>query len=130
MKSFRLGSECLLDCIKEFIILFICRKIRIILLDLFCRLEEESRLGGLDHTKVVKGITAGDGIITDGLQSLYGRKLRLLTTHLESGDLTIRCNLKSIAEDGRPTQFLHERCCKLFKGIGQNDDLGQAAKFI
>ena len=51
----------------QFVIFFVCRDLRIICLDLVCTAEEKSCLACLDHTQVIVGITACNGIESDRL---------------------------------------------------------------
>ena len=75
-------SHCISDGSKKLIIGLISRNVRIICLNLVCASEQESRLTGLDHTKVIVRITAGDSLKADGLQCLHCAELRLLGTLL------------------------------------------------
>lgn len=84
--------------IQQFIICLISRNIRIIGLDLVCASEKEARLAGLDHAQIVIGITAGNGLKSDGLQRLDCAELGLLCTHLEACDLAVVCYFQCVAE--------------------------------
>ena len=68
-------------------------------------------------------VTAGNGIVADGLQSLYRGVFGFLTTHLEVGDFAVVCDHKGVAEDGRIAKLLHKRARKLGEGIADNDNL-------
>ena len=59
----------LLDSSHKFLISLICRELGVIVLYLVSALEEKTSLACLYHTKVIVAVAAGDGVITDRLES-------------------------------------------------------------
>ena len=123
MELEKLSFNHFFNCIVEFVICLICRDFRIFGFDGICALEQESCLACLDHAEVVVAVTAGDGVISDRLQSFDGCLFGFFAAHLEIGDFTVICDNKGIAEDCRIAEFLHQRTCKLREGITDDDYL-------
>ena len=109
MELEKLSFNHFFNCIVEFVICLICRDFRIFGFDGICALEQESCLACLDHAEVVVAVTAGDGVISDRLQSFDGCVFGFFAAHLEIGDFTVICDNKGIAEDCRIAEFLHQR---------------------
>ena len=60
-----------LDSIKEFVVSFKSRELRVISLDSICTSEEETSFACLYHTEVIEAVAACDSLIADRLKSLY-----------------------------------------------------------
>ena len=103
---------------------------RVVVLDLFRRAEQEARLGRFDHFEVVVAVAAGDGLKADGLKAAHGRKLGMLASHLDAADESVGVHLERVAENGRPAEFFHQRLCKFLKGVAQNDGLRLRSQLV
>ena len=51
-------------------------------------------------------------------------------THLKAGDGAVFGHFQCVAEEGRPAELFHQGCCKLGKGVADQDDLGEGAELI
>ena len=65
------------DRCQQFIIGLICRKIRIVRLDLFRTAEQEASFAGEDHIQIIVAVAAGNGVIADVLMVLLRAVLKL-----------------------------------------------------
>ena len=115
--------HCFFNRIQKFPVGLIGRNIWIFRLDLIGATEKETGFAGPDHAKIVIGVSAGNGLKADGLQSLHRRELGLLHPHFVTGDLAIFRHFKRITEQRRPAQLLHQRSGKLRKSITDKDHL-------
>lgn len=75
-------------------------------------------------------IAHGDGVEPAALQRFHGGELRLVATHLEPGDLSIRRNHELVAEQRGHAELLHERLGELREGVGDHDDLTAVAQLV
>ena len=98
--------------------------------DLLCAAEKESCFACLDHSEIIVGISACDSLKSHGLQCLHSCQLRFLTAHLKACDLSVLCYFQGITEKCRPSKLLHQRSCKLCKGITDQYHLGKRSQLI
>ena len=54
----------------------------------------------------------------------------MLAAHLVVGDLAVFVHNQFVAENGGPTQLLHQGLCELGEGVGDDDHLGDGAQFV
>ena len=83
--------HCCLDRCKKLIIGLECRELRIILLDLLGRAEEEACFTRLDHAEVIEAVAACDRIEADRLERLDGCQLGFFAAHLVAGNCAVLC---------------------------------------
>ena len=81
-------------------------------------------------TQVIIAVPAGNGVKSDGLESLHRVQLGVLKAHVKAGDLAAVRHLQGIAENGGPVQLLHERLGKFLKGVTEDHHLGQLPQLV
>ena len=103
-------------------------ELRELFLDGFGGVEEEADVGFAEHGGVVEGITGGDDVVVEILQG--GDRFLLLIRLAEAvvDDAAVD-DFQLVAEEGGPIELLHEWLGKFLEGVGENDHLGQGAKF-
>ena len=102
---FTLIFNCLHNCVIQLVICFISRNLRIFSLDSIRALEQESCFTCLDHAKVVVAVTAGNGVVANGLQGFHSGVFGLFAAHFEISNFAIFAHYQCVAEDGRIAQL-------------------------
>ena len=54
----------------------------------------------------------------------------ILLPKFVAGDHILVINYQSVAENGGPVKLFHQRLCKLVKGVGEDNCLGECAEFV
>ena len=76
------------------------------------------------------GVAGGDGLHAAGVQRAHRGELGLGAAHGEVGDGAVFGDDELVAEQRRPAELLHEGLGELLEGIGDDDDLGEAAQLV
>ena len=68
-------------------------------------------------------ITAGNGVVADGLQGFHSGVFGFFTAHFEISNFAIFAYYQCVAEDGWVAQLFHKRTSELGKSVTEDDNL-------
>src|SRR6056297_2741505 len=98
--------------------------IRKIIGDGFRRFKEKALVCRQNHSGIIVGIAKCNDMIVQALEGFDRPGFLIIDSQIVSGDTVCCVHSQVMTKKRRKTQFFHERACKLFKGIGQNNNLG------
>lgn len=98
-------------------------------LHVFRRVNEETDIRFQQHRCVVVGIAGGDDVVVERLERSHGLLLLVGNAELIARDAVVLHD-EPVAEQRGPVEGFHQGLCELLERVREDDDLGDAPKFI
>ncbi len=98
--------------------------------DALRRVDEEARMGGAQHARVVVGVARGHHLEVQPLQRVHRVPFLVGLAQLVVGHEALGVDLQLVAKEGGAPQLAHQRVGKLVEGVRQDDHLVLRAQTV